>query len=74
MRAILPGLFSAEPNLLVSRLFLASAISHVLKANLLIIQSLCVRKCRIIRDWIIISQVLCEAEIASLVTKQKTHC
>ena len=65
-QAILSGLFSAEPDLLIARLILASAIFQVFEGDFLSIRSLCVRKYRIWRDCIVANQVLSEAELASI--------
>ena len=53
LQAILSSLFSTEPDLLISKLFLASTIYHILEGSLLVIRSPCVRKYGIRRDWIL---------------------
>ena len=78
-QAILSGLFSAEPDLLIARLLiarllLASAICQVFEGDLLRIRSPCVGKYRIGRDCIVANQVLSEAELASVAASQKSHC
>ena len=66
LQAIYSGLFSTEPDLLIARLILASAIFQVFEGDFLSIRSLCVRKYRIWRDYIVANQVLSEAELASI--------
>ena len=62
LQAILACLFSTEPDLLISRFVLASAICYVLKCNFLIIFSPGVRKYSVRRNWIVANQVFSEAD------------
>jgi len=69
---ILCNLFSIEPDILITRLILASAICQVFKGSLLGICSLRVRKYSIGRNGLVAK--LGKTEIASVATSQKTHC
>ena len=72
LQAVVFGLFSAQPDLVVASLVLANAIYQVLEGNLLGIRSPCVRKNRIPGN-IVANKVVGQAELASAVALQKTH-
>lgn len=67
LQAILSGLFSIEPDLLIARLVLASAICQVFEADVSIC-FLCMRMQRTGRNSIVDSQVLTESKLAGAVT------
>jgi hypothetical protein len=71
-QVVLCSLLSAEPDLLVTRFILASAICQVFKGDLLGICSPRMRKYRIGRDSLVAK--LSKAKIASIAASQKTHC
>jgi hypothetical protein len=73
-QVVLSSLFSTEPDLLIARLLLASAISQVFESDLRSIRSPCVRKYRVGRDCIVVNEVLAKAELARFAASQKSHC
>src|SRR5436190_18580605 len=73
LQVIFSSLLSTELDLLVARLFLASAIYHVLIGDLLALLP-CMRKYGIGWDCIVTNEVLSEADFTSIVPSQKTHC
>jgi hypothetical protein len=66
VQAITSGLFSVEPNLLVSNLVRLSAIYQVFISNLFCIYPLCVRKDSILGN-LAANKVLSQAELAIVV-------
>ena len=66
LQAVAFGLFSAEPDLVVTIFMLASAIYQVFEGDLLGIWPPCVRKYRIPGN-IVANEVLGQAELASVV-------
>jgi len=73
-QVVLSDLFSTEPDLLIARLLLASAISQVFESDLRSIRSPCVRKYCVGRDCMVANEVLAKAELARFAASQKSHC
>jgi hypothetical protein len=64
-------LFSAEPDLVIASLALASIIRQVLEGDLLDIRSPCMRKYGIWRN--IVYKIFGQAKVAITFSLQKTH-
>ena len=72
MQAIVFSLFSTELDLLVARFAFASAIDQFLEGDLFAL-SPGMRKYRIRRYFVVVNNVLGQAELASAVALQRTH-
>jgi hypothetical protein len=68
LQAVLLGLFSTKPDLLVAILILARALYQVFKGDLLVVGPPCVREYRIVWDYIVAGELLGEAELARFTT------